>query len=88
MNAFTFTGPSAELRWGYHTAAQVKDWSIEQAPGGLTVTGQIISSDTFRISQRPMVFTVPRLPQAWRWPILSLQIAGGALHATLGPAED
>ena len=89
MNTFTFRGESAELRWGYQPAATLKDWTLTpQGSSSLTVTAQVVSSDAFRVSQHPIVFTVPRQAGVWRWPVVSLQIAGQTMTASLGPQED
>lgn len=88
MNTFVFRGESAELRWGYHPAATLKDWTLTpQDASSFTVTAQVVSSDAFRVSQHPIVFTVPRQSADWKWPILSLQIVGHTMTASLGPQE-
>ncbi len=89
MNTFVFRGEAAELRWGYHPAAVLTDWTMTpQGASSLTVTARVVSSDAFRVSQHPIVFTVPRQIADWKWPVRSLQIANGALTAELGPQED
>ena len=87
MNAFTFRGDAAELRWGYLPAATVKDWTMKPEASSLTVTARIVSSDAFRVSQHPIVFTVPRASADWKWNVLSLQIVGETLTASLVPQE-
>jgi len=85
MNTFDIRGEAAELRWGYLPAAQLRDWTFN--PSSLTVTARVVSSDAFRVSQHPIVFTVPRQTCVWKWPVLSLQIVDGSLSAALGPQE-
>ena len=88
MNSFVFRGEAAELRWGYHPAAVVKDWTMTpQDASSVSVTAHVVSSDAYRVSQRPIVFTVPRPTSVWRYPVLSLQIVGQTLTAVLGPPE-
>lgn len=87
MNTFVFRGASAELRWGYHVAATLQDWTLTPGASSLTVTARVVSSDAFRVAQHPVVFTVPRQNTIWSWPVLSLQIAGQTLSASLGPQE-
>ncbi len=88
MNTFTFRGEAAELRWGYHSAAVLTDWTMTpQTASSLTVTARVVSSDAFRVSQHPIVFTVHRQIADWKWPVKTLQIANGALTAELGPQE-
>ena len=77
------------MRWGYQPAATLKDWTLTpQGSSSLTVTAHVVSSDAFRVSQHPIVFTVPRQAGVWRWPVVSLQIAGQTMTASLGPQED
>ncbi len=88
MNAFVFRGAAAELRWGYHPAAAVKDWTMTpQDSSSFRVTAQVVSSDAYRVAQSPIVFTVPRETTVWKWPVLSLQIVGQSMTALLGPPE-
>jgi hypothetical protein len=84
MNTFVFRGESAELRWGYHVAATVKDWTLTpQDVSRFTVTARVVSSDAYRVAQRPIVFTVQRKASVWRWTVESLQIAGETMTASL-----
>lgn len=88
-NALTFKGAVGRLVWGYHEAASLSSWTFTpDHEGGGRLTATVIQQDTFRASQRPLMFTVPRpTGEPWRWSVQSLQIAGGALTATLGPQE-
>lgn len=88
MNTFVFRGEAAELRWGYHSAATLKDWTLTpQDASRFTVTAQVVSSDAYRVSQRPIVFMVHRQASDWKWAVESLQITGSSFSATLGPSE-
>jgi len=74
----------------YHLAATVGPWTmtLENAAGDLSVSAAVVSADTYRVSQQPLVFVVPRgQGSAWRWPVKSLQVADGRLTASLGPQE-
>lgn len=85
---WTITGASAELRWSYYAAAALGPWTIVAEPKGTTVTAQVMNQDAYRCSQQPLAFVVPRANgHVWKWPVQSLQIAGGSLTATLGPQE-
>jgi hypothetical protein len=57
--------------------------------GQWTLHGSIVDAetDTFKLSQRPLVFVVPRQGGTWRWPIDTLQVVAGTLSASLGPQE-
>lgn len=84
MNTFVFRGESAELRWGYHVAATVKDWELTpQDSSRFTVTARVVSSDAFRVTQRPIVFTVQRKASVWRWTVESLQFVGETMSASI-----
>jgi hypothetical protein len=87
MHSWTFRGDAAELRWGYHPAATLKDWTMTPQDSSFSVTAHVVSSDAYRVSQRPIVFTVPRQTTVWQYPVLELQIVGQTLTATLGPSE-
>ncbi len=88
-NAFVFRGEAAELRWGYHPAATLKDWTLTpHNSSSFEVTARVVSSDAYRVSQHPIVFTVPRQACVWKWPVVSLQIVGETLTASLGPQQE
>lgn len=89
MNTFTFRGEAAEVRWGYHLAATVKDWEFTPLDASsFRVTAHVVSSDTSALSQPALTFCVPRSNGVrWTWPVQSLQITGQALSAALGSQE-
>lgn len=82
-------GEEGQVRWGYLSAVTLRSWTMaKDETGQLTLTAGVASVDTFRASQRPLMFVVPRANGAWRWPILTeLQIVDGTLSASLGPKE-
>lgn len=86
-NNVTARGVEAEIRWGYHSAARLRDWSLERSGDLYHLSAQIVTSEDFRLSQQPLKFIIQRPTGAWRWPITSLQVAGGTLTAVLGPQE-
>jgi hypothetical protein len=79
-STFTLTGATAEIRWGYHPAAQLSSWSMTTAGA---VTAKVESVDAFRATQAPLTFVVPRPTQPWVWKVNSLQITGTTLTASL-----
>jgi hypothetical protein len=85
--AVTVNGQVGELRWSYQLAGTLHGWTVTQEGSAWALTGSIGSTNTFRLSQQPLVFVVPRATGAWRWPIQTLQIADGTLTACLGPPE-
>lgn len=83
----TVSGAVASLRWSYHQAAALRDWTLTKVAGGFALSATITTKDTFRVSQRPLVFVVTTQDGPWRFPVQSLQIDGASLTATLGPKE-
>lgn len=82
------TGVTASLRWGYTSAAALGAWTLtKREDGRWSLKAAIVSLDTFRVAQRPLVFEAPHAKGAWRWPVLELQAAKASLTATLGPHE-
>lgn len=81
------SGERGSIRWGYRSVAAVSAWAITKTGGAISVTGSVSNVDTYGISQRPLVFVVTRDQGALRFPVLELQVADGALIASLGPQE-
>lgn len=83
-------GVSGRVQWGYQVAAILPTWELTGNADGGTVTGPAVSLDTFRVSQRPLVFVVPRAKGSWRWPLIegTLQITGDTLTASVGPCME
>lgn len=79
----TFKGQAAEVRWGYHPAAQLGAWSLERKDGHGTFRARIVSHDEFRMHQQPLVVVVPGQSQ-WRWPLTDVQMSGSTLTARVG----
>lgn len=85
----TVRGVNASLRWGYAQAAALRDYTVvrEDEHKQWSVSATVVSSDAFRIAQRPLAFIAPHAKGVWRWPIQELQISGDSLTASLGPPE-
>ena len=75
MHVFRLKGAAAEVRWGYHRAAELSQWEYD----GTTLTATVVQSDPFAVSQQPLTFVV----NDWKWPITTLQITGSTLTASL-----
>lgn len=82
------TGVRASVRWGYHAAATVTAWTVTRDDSGWVLTATLVTSDAFRLSQQPLTFEAPHAHGVWTWPIQTLQIAGAALQARLGPKQE
>jgi hypothetical protein len=85
-NTFRYRWTAAEVRWGYQVAATLADVVLVVDASGSSLTARVLGSDPFRLSQRALTLRVNRSPSPWRWPIVSLQIAGTEIRARLGPA--
>lgn len=84
----TVSGVKASLKWGYAPVAELADWTVTKAADNTwTVTATVVTVDTFKASQRPLVFAAPHAKGVWRWPVEELQIADRKLSARLGPKE-
>jgi hypothetical protein len=79
----TITGALGELRCGYQHAATLRPWTVIHEENRWTLTGTL-NRQNFWLSQQPLKFVTPN---GWRWPVLTLQIEGASLTATLGPKE-
>ena len=88
MHNVTWTGTEAVVRWGYHQAAQLRDWTVSKDEHGqLRLSAAVVQANTFRLSQRPLVLAVTRPTGALVWPVIELQNEGASLCAVLGPKE-
>ena len=87
MHGVTIRGVDGKLYWGYHLVGTVRAWTATRVGDTGSLTGTIVKIDTFRASQRPIVFVVQHKNGVWRWPLETLQIEGQSLHATLGQKE-
>jgi hypothetical protein len=83
----TLKGVDGSIRWGYHTAATIRGWALERDEQGRLLTATVTHADTFRLSQRPLVFEMPHANGVTRWRIIELQISGASLSARLGQRE-
>lgn len=79
-------GHVGTLRWGYHVAATIREWTISRAKRHATLTGGVESFDRFRTGQRPLYFvTLLQGGVSWQWPVRRLEIDSRGVRATLGP---
>jgi len=78
-NSFVFRGAAAELKWGYHKAADLTGWELNENK----LTATVASKDDFAVSQQPLTFVVHRPTTTWKWDVTTLQITGTSLSATV-----
>lgn len=78
-----------QIKWHYYVAAAINGYTVTRsAEGQWHVRGTVVLSDAFKLSQRPLTFVAPHEKGEWCWPIVSFEIADGALSATLSPPEN
>jgi len=88
MNHMAVSGVKGSLKWAYHEAGVLGAWTVTTVEGVRTLSAALVSSDAFRVSQRPLRFVATHATGAWVWPIVGeLQIQGASLTAVLGPRE-
>jgi len=83
----TVSGASGVLKWGYSTAGTLGAWTVARTESAWVLTGTIVKTDAFRVTQRPLAFEALHALGVWRWPVVSLQMTGASLTAVLGPKE-
>lgn len=81
----TVTGVQGSLRWGYHVAASIRDWTLTRTARGGTLSGSVEHVDRFRTDQRPLFFVALVKGGAWQWPVTRLEIDTRTVRAELGP---
>jgi hypothetical protein len=84
----TVRGVIGSVRWGYHRAADVRQWVVRRDPQtkGWTLRAAVVRADPFLGARSELMFVAPlKGGRAWQWPVLELRIAGGQLAARLGP---
>lgn len=80
-------GVTGDLRWGYLPAAVFGPWRLSTTPDGGTLDGAVASVDAFRLTQQPLVAVLPIGRSVYRYPVLSVDVSGPTLTASLGPRE-
>lgn len=87
MSGGSITGVVGSIKWAYYTAAAINNYTVTRSDAAWTLSATVVLSDAFKLSQRPLRFVAPHAHGEWAWPILTIQLADGALTATLGPPE-
>jgi hypothetical protein len=84
--AVSLTGDVGQVKYLYRVAADIEGYSIARSPEhGLQLTGTVVRSDAFLLTQSPLVFSAPYAHGVLRWSITSHTVADGQLTAVLGP---
>lgn len=80
-------GVKAVIRWAYYNAAAINGYTVTRKDGTWNLRATVVSSDAFKMAQRPLVFVAPHAKGEWRWPIESLRVEANQLVATLGTPD-
>lgn len=80
----SITGTVGALRCGHQPAAALSAWTLTKLDDARWTLTATVANPTFWLSQRPLWFVTPN---AWRWPVLAVEITGASCTATLGPKE-
>lgn len=92
----TVQGIHGTLRWGYHVAATIRDYTVTRTRRHATLTGGVVSfnraftgPDGFvgAAKQPPLYFVAQIQGGAWQWPVKRLEITDRTVRAELGPQE-
>jgi hypothetical protein len=77
-----------QIRWAYYVAARLEGYAVSRDDAGIwRLSGRVVISDAFKLSQRPLMFIAPHAKGEWRWPILELTVDCGQVRARLGALE-
>lgn len=82
----TFKAARGFVKCSYRTAAEVSRVHIafDKKTKRATLGALVGTSDPYLLQQRPLLFVVPTKAAVFRWPIESVQVVDGQLHARLG----
>ena len=88
MPSCTIQGTSGVIKWAWHDAATLGAWTLTTRDTGGDLTATVTSSDDYTLTQPALTFCVTRQNGiTWKWPVNTLFIADGTMHASLGPQE-
>jgi hypothetical protein len=55
-----FRGEVGQIRWGYHVAAELRDYHVQaDGAGGALLRAKVKTRDVFSLAQRPLAFVAP-----------------------------
>lgn len=82
-------GVKGLVTWSYYHAAALLNYTVLRTTDGRwTLAATVVASDSFKLTQRPLLFVAPHATGEWRWPIVDFAIEHGRITASLGaPVE-
>ena len=85
----TIRGAVATVRWGYHRAAELRQWVITRDTTARDVwhlSARVAHADPFLGTRSDLLFVVAlKGGRAWQFPVVELALAGGLARGRLGP---
>lgn len=84
-------GVVGRIQWGYYTAAALEGYRVvrHKKTGKWSLSGRVVMTDAFKLSQRPLVFVAPfkhgERPGEWSWPVEEINVQNHVVTAALGP---
>jgi hypothetical protein len=89
----TVTGAIGTLRWGWHQAATIREWTLTRTRRGATLRGAVETVNYAQTQCRGdglphnelFFVTLIQGGGAWQWPVRKLEINAQAVRAELGP---
>ena len=78
-------GVVGHIKWSYYVAAALHGYTVQRhkESGGWSLRGTVVTSDAFKLRQRPLEFVAPHEKGEWRWVIESHVIQQGTISAIL-----
>lgn len=89
-DALQIRGVVGQIKWSYYNAAAIHGYTVrrDKTSHQWSMTGTVVASDAFKLSQRPLMFVAPHKRGAWKWEIRSLEIQAGTVRATLSDPQE
>lgn len=83
-------GVVGQIMWSYYVAAALHGYTVQhdRETGQWRLRGTVVTSDMFKLRQRPLEFVAPHEKGAWRWIIESHDIQQGTIRAILSPSKE
>lgn len=87
FKSLTIVGSQGTVNRGYQTAAVLGQWRIEKREEtGWTLRADVSRVDRFRLSQRDLYMTAPRMGGGdWYFTVRDISVVDGKLRAVLSP---
>jgi hypothetical protein len=72
------TGIVGRLHWSYYHAAAINGYTVIRTKDQhWKLTATVIAADSFKLTQRPLVFIAPHAKGEWCWQLERIRFPGG-----------